>query len=45
MESKIGEPVKHVLENVGKVERFVGDMLRQWLEDELVYPHFYTFYL
>ena len=45
VESKIGEPVKHVLENVGKVERFVGDMLRQWLEDELVYPHFYTFYL
>lgn len=45
VESQIGEPVKHVLENVGKVERFVGDMLRQWLEDELVYPHFYTFYL
>lgn len=45
LESKIGESAKHVLENVGKVERFVGDMLRQWLEDELVYPHFYTLYL
>ncbi|CCU97888.1 unnamed protein product [Malassezia sympodialis ATCC 42132] len=45
VESQIGEPSKHVLENVGKVERFVGHMLRQLLESELVYPHFYTVYL
>lgn len=44
-ESRIGESAKHVLENVGKVERFVTDLVRQWLEDELVYPHFYTLYL
>ncbi|WFD23026.1 Mitochondrial distribution and morphology protein 12 [Malassezia equina] len=42
VESQIGEPSKHVLENVGKVERFVGHMLRQLLESELVYPRFYT---
>lgn len=45
VESQIGEPSKHVLENVGKVERFLGHLLRQLLEAELVYPHFYTLYL
>ncbi|KAL4400975.1 Mitochondrial distribution and morphology protein 12 [Malassezia pachydermatis] len=44
LESQVGEPSKHVLENVGKVERFLGDTVRQLLEDELVYPHFYTVY-
>ncbi|WFD01872.1 hypothetical protein MOBT1_000552 [Malassezia obtusa] len=41
-ESRVGEPTKHVLENVGKVERFAGDLVRQVLEAELVFPHFYT---
>lgn len=44
VESQVGEPTKHVLENVGKVERFVADTVRQLLQDELVYPHFYTVY-
>ena len=41
-DSRIGEPTRHVLENVGKVERFVGDIVRQLLEGELVFPNFYT---
>lgn len=41
-DSRIGEPTKHVLENVGKVERFCGDVVRQLLDAELVFPNFYT---
>lgn len=41
-DSRIGEPTRHVLENVGKVERFAGDLVRQLLEAELVFPNFYT---
>lgn len=41
-DSRVGEPTKHVLENVGKVERFAGDVVRQALEQELVFPNFYT---
>ncbi|WFD30210.1 Mitochondrial distribution and morphology protein 12 [Malassezia sp. CBS 17886] len=45
-ESRVGEPTKHVLENVGKVERFAGDLVRQAIEDEqLLFPNFYTVYL
>lgn len=44
-DSRVGEPRKHVLENVGKVEKFFGDTVRGALEDELVYPNFYTIYL
>ncbi|PKI85203.1 Mitochondrial distribution and morphology protein 12 [Malassezia vespertilionis] len=44
-DSRVGEPVKHVLQNVGKVERFAGDVLRQLLDTELVFPNFYTLYL
>lgn len=41
-ESEVGEHEKHVLKNVGKVERFVGEVIRKGLEDELVYPNYYT---
>lgn len=44
-DSRVGEPEKHVLENVGKVEKFAGDVARQVLESELVYPNFYTLQL
>ena len=44
-DSRVGEPEKHVLENVGKVEKFAGDVIRQLLESELVYPNFYTIQL
>lgn len=41
-ESEVGEHEKHVLKNVGKVEKFVGEVIRKGLEDELVYPNYYT---
>ncbi|SPO24732.1 related to mitochondrial inheritance component mdm12 [Ustilago trichophora] len=41
-ESEVGEHQKHVLKNVGKVEKFVVEVMRKGLEDELVYPNFYT---
>ena len=44
-DSRVGEPEKHVLENVGKVEKFAGDVARQVLESELIYPNFYTLQL
>ncbi|WFD33642.1 tyrosinase [Malassezia cuniculi] len=34
-DSRVGEPEKHVLENVVKVEKFAGDVIRQVLESEL----------
>ena len=45
IESEIGqrEVGKQVLKNVGKVEKFVLEQVRQLFEDELVYPSFYTF--
>lgn len=43
-DSCVGEPEKNVLENVGKVEKFVDDMVRQVLESELIFPNFYTVY-
>lgn len=41
-ESEVGEHEKHVLKNVGKVEKFIGEVIRKELEDELVYPNYYT---
>ena len=41
-ESEVGEHEKHVLKNVGKVEKFVAEVMRKGLEDELVYPNYYT---
>ena len=41
-ESEVGEHEKHVLKNVGKVEKFVAEVIRKGLEDELVYPNYYT---
>ncbi|WFC97710.1 Mitochondrial distribution and morphology protein 12 [Malassezia yamatoensis] len=41
-DSRVGEQSKHILENVGKVEKFLGDLVRQVLETELVFPNFYT---
>lgn len=40
--SCVGDVSNHVLENVRKVEQFAGDMIRQVLEEELVFPNFYT---
>ncbi|KAI5478279.1 hypothetical protein MNV49_005234 [Pseudohyphozyma bogoriensis] len=38
VESEVGHADKHVLKNVGKVEKFVLDVVRKSLESELVFP-------
>lgn len=45
VESEIGnrESGKQVLKNVGKVEKFVLEQVRRIIEDEFVYPSFWTF--
>ncbi|KAK4048960.1 Mitochondrial distribution and morphology protein 12 [Microbotryomycetes sp. JL221] len=42
VESEVGQTDKHVLLNVGKVEKFVLDVIRRTLESELVFPNFQT---
>ncbi|GAA5843262.1 hypothetical protein JCM9279_002041 [Rhodotorula babjevae] len=42
VESEVGQADKHVLRNVGKVEKFVVDVARKTLENELVFPNFQT---
>lgn len=42
IESEIGHADAHVLRNVGKVERFIVDVVRKTLVDELVFPNFHT---
>ncbi|ORY77582.1 hypothetical protein BCR35DRAFT_353110 [Leucosporidium creatinivorum] len=42
VESEVGQADKHVLKNVGKVEKFVLDVVRSTLESELVFPNFQT---
>jgi distribution and morphology protein 12 len=45
IESEIGSADRHILKNVGRVERFVQDVLRKTVEDELVFPNFHTIVL
>ncbi|KAH9931694.1 uncharacterized protein BXZ73DRAFT_47147 [Epithele typhae] len=45
IESEIGQADKHVLKNVGRVERFIQDVIRKTVEEELVFPNFQTFVL
>ncbi|KAH9852730.1 hypothetical protein C2E23DRAFT_825054 [Lenzites betulinus] len=45
IESEIGQADKHVLKNVTRVERFIQDVVRKTVEDELVFPNFQTFVL
>ncbi|PVF95151.1 hypothetical protein CPB86DRAFT_603292 [Serendipita vermifera] len=42
IESEIGQADKQVLRNVYRVERFIQDLIRSTLEDELVFPNFHT---
>ncbi|KAF9445574.1 hypothetical protein P691DRAFT_805487 [Macrolepiota fuliginosa MF-IS2] len=42
IESEIGQADKHVLKNVTRVERFIQDVVRKTLEEELVFPNFHT---
>ena len=45
IESEIGQADKHVLKNVTRVERFIQDVIRKTVEEELVFPNFQTFCL
>src|SRR5258708_7655243 len=45
IESEIGQQDKHVLKNVSRVERFVQDVIRKTIEEELVFPNFMTLIL
>lgn len=42
IESEIGQADKHVLKNVTRIERFIQDVIRKTLEEELVFPNFHT---
>jgi len=42
IESEIGQVDKHVLKNVTRVERFITDVVRKTIEEELVFPNFHT---
>ncbi|KAG1734291.1 hypothetical protein EDB19DRAFT_1928950 [Suillus lakei] len=42
IESEIGQADKHVLKNVTRVERFIQDVIRNTVEEELVFPNFHT---
>ncbi|PWN90281.1 hypothetical protein FA10DRAFT_266777 [Acaromyces ingoldii] len=42
LETSVGQADKHVLKNVAKVERFVVDLIRKAIGDELVFPNFYS---
>ncbi|KZT70072.1 hypothetical protein DAEQUDRAFT_668241 [Daedalea quercina L-15889] len=45
IESEIGQTDKHVLKNVTRVERFIQDVVRKTVEEELVFPNFHTLVL
>ena len=42
IESEIGHTDAHVLRNVGKVEKFIADVIRKTLVEELAFPNFQT---
>ncbi|CAO1615686.1 unnamed protein product [Sympodiomycopsis kandeliae] len=42
LETSVGNADKHVLRNVGKVEKFLVELIRKAIQDELVWPNFYT---
>ena len=42
IESEIGHADVHVLRNVGKVEKFILDLVRKTMVDELVFPNYHT---
>ncbi|OJA15836.1 hypothetical protein AZE42_12217 [Rhizopogon vesiculosus] len=42
IESEISQADKHVLKNVTRIERFIQDVIRKTVEEELVFPNFHT---
>jgi hypothetical protein len=45
IESEIGQADKHMLKNVTGVERFIRDVIRKSIVEELVFPNFHTLIL
>jgi distribution and morphology protein 12 len=45
VESEVGQGDKHVLKNVGKVEKFVLEVARKTIESELIFPCVFLFSL
>jgi len=45
IESELGQADKHVLKNVTRVEKFIQDVIRKTVEEELVFPNFHTLVL
>ena len=45
IESEIGQADKHVLKNVMRVERFIQDVIRKSIVEELMFPNFHTLIL
>jgi len=45
IESEIGQVDKHVLKNVTRVEKFIQDVIRKSIVEELVFPNFHTLIL
>ncbi|KAI0034044.1 hypothetical protein K488DRAFT_46351 [Vararia minispora EC-137] len=42
IESELGQADKHVLKNVTRVERFIQDIIRKTIEEELVFPNYHV---
>jgi distribution and morphology protein 12 len=42
IDSEIGQADKHALKNVTRIERFIQDVVRRTVEEELVFPNFHT---
>ncbi|KIJ44325.1 hypothetical protein M422DRAFT_228407 [Sphaerobolus stellatus SS14] len=45
IESEIGQADNHVLKNVTRVERFIQDVIRKTVEEELLFPNYHTIVL
>ena len=37
---EVGDPEKHVLRNVGKIEKFLVEQVRAWMAENLLFPRF-----
>ncbi|CAG8510164.1 11722_t:CDS:2 [Ambispora leptoticha] len=42
IESEVGDKEKQVLKNVGKIERFIVDQLRKVIDEDFVFPSYYS---
>ncbi|RHZ54063.1 hypothetical protein Glove_431g28 [Diversispora epigaea] len=42
IESEVGDKEKQVLKNIGKLERFIVDQLRKFIDEELIFPSYHS---